>query len=1425
MKKISNAILCFVLSLMMFTFPTCMAREELDIVPSNYSLVMMEGSMIGIKDGELQRLTCTPVEKENELFLPARYFFTALGYDIAYNNGVCEFSKDGEKISVVQGENTVTINGETKELSQPCENIGGNLYVPASVCDLMKLQYKYSTNKLFVVYSGEYSSKHDKNLIKLQGVYMSEDGKTSSDGTPQKPINNLANALVEAKNRTLTYGTEYPIYVFIKGGEYRINEAVTLDKTVFGKSEYKGLNIVGYDGQPVFSGATKINAEELKPVTDADTLSRLPKAGRGKVAYLDLSTQGISGLSKDDVSYPYVYVNDKQQIMSRWPNDDFAKVSSVPVVGEFCYEEANPSRWTRANDLRISGYFVADYFFNRTKTAGVDAKAKRIKTVGQSFSSHRAGSRWYGCNLLEEIDIPGEWYVDRDTNILYFYPPYTLKNATVEICTFHKDDFLKTDGIKNLTIDGVGFTKMGKRAIVGNDMENVTIKNCDFTFIQGNYTIAGERCQNITIDGNYSYNTGGGFVSVRTPSMTNLEYELGNLKFTNNRIVSCDFVPSNISGAFNAGYNNNDWVGTMGAEISNNIIQDCNGSYAISYVGVDNKVHHNEIVNQAKNIHDGGAIYFGKAVSYNGCEIAYNYIHHLNRENFYCGLYNDDAYAFANWHHNVIYNANRSTIIGLGYGMQYNYNLSIDMATSGTVGSRMTWYSMHDGQKVEAQRAAESSKWVEKWPALKTAVTRDPFIAPYDVTIFGNVGIGAPETTGTVDEIEKYGSKTMERNGKEIDISALNSTKAGNPSYTYDESLFVDASSQNWTLKEDSEVAKQWPELLDIKMEEIGLQDGYDRLKHVDDTFKLRYPSNGQTNVQTKEIRFSWDPLQGATQYKLVIATDPELQNVVLEKTLTENWDVNACTVDTLMNDTVYYWKVYGIGLARQDQFEQGSEGAPYAFKTAKENEVDKDSLKIAYDALLELEAQVKASDVKYTEEFMTNLNELVTRSGDLYKNSKNATELEELEEEIYNFIKRSPFFVEVEFATPDFLLNDKTEWNPGGGTVKYNGTTLTFSSPADTRANGIVNTNTQNQVLCFQMKMDKMADGGGYQGVDYKMATESSDSYLFIFKESVMEFQKEGKYFLEIPALNGVKEGEWVDCMLGAITVPGGVLQFVSVNGNVVFAALDQTPTRVETGGRFRIRKNALGDIHLRPMESLPEKHALIEDIYSSFSNPQDESHLAVLLTGAFNAIDMDNSDFASLDKKQLASILYPELKNNNVKIEGTDYTQYKDTVFKSAILEYYNQGKSDPLFKNNVQFKHNDITEFEKMDQNGVNLYAFSQKQFKDSDHNKVNKATMNGNCKTFDELRLRYAKNIFVHSINSCSHGWGADPTYMFEILTKANADYLGINMDDYFALNDTQKTTVHTILGSSSVSVDRTFDQLVEDIQKAVQTAKQ
>ncbi len=1427
MKNLKKCLCIITAFMILSSVNVFAAREETSVIPKNYKVIMAEESMLGICDGEFSVLSGSPKKLSETLMLPVRYLFESLGYTVSYENGEVKITGDNS-ISLKVDINTAKVNGEEVILSSDSVNINGVFYVSADICGQTEYKHYISKDGLFVLYSGEYDSQREKDLMKLQGVYMATNGKTSGDAFPKAPVNNFEAAKEEARKRVSVYGKEYPVYIFVKGGEYRFSDSVTFDKTTFGDEEIEGVSVIGYDGQPVFTGATSINPEMLTPITDAATLARLPKESRGKVAYMDLTKEGITGLSKNDVSFPYIYVNDVQQIQSRWPNNEFALVKSVPVYGEFCYEEVNPDRWTLANDIRINGFFDADYFYGTSKVLGIDADADRIKTAGPSFSIYRAGSRWYARNLLEEIDMPGEWFVDRETNILYFYPPYTLKNSKFEICTFHNKPMIQIPQTNNISFENIKFTKTGDVAINATLAKNVSVKNCEFTFIQGSYAIVADSSQDVYIDGNYVYNCAGGFIYARTGNVNTLES--GNVNITNNRIIACGYDPSYINGVIYGGYNSPERNASVGTTIKNNIFQDCNTVYAVSMPGVDIKVLNNEIVNQSKNIHDGGAIYFGRAHSLRGLEVAYNYIHHLNRDNFFCGIYNDDGYSGADWHHNILYNMNRPCIVGLGMDMKYMYNLCIDNVQGGTVGSRMTWgelYATGGGLYKEAETALKANPaYADKFPEMAESLKREPYGAPWNSVVFGNVGIGSGSIAGTEGELAQYGAKTIERSGKEFNIEGLNSTLSGNPQYDYSDDYFVDSENQNWSINPESELAKEYPELLEIKMEEIGISAGYENLVNENEkSFKQRSPYNGQSSVQTKDLRFSWDPYPGATKYKLVVATDHNLQNVVFEKEFTENGDNNSYITSDLSLDTVYYWKVYAIGVSRQASFVKESIGAPYGFKTAKKNELNKENLKIAIDSFTLLYNEIKSGQYEYDEEFIKLADEITEHANRIYKSPESQEQIDALEEEIYSLVKRSPFYMMVEFKTPSFLSDAASEWKTYSGgsnsTTTYEGGVFSFKSDG-VRDDATVATDTADSIVCFQLKLDSLGDGGEYQGFDYKMDS-IGQSYLFIFKESIMEFQKEGKYLLELPNF-GVKAGEWFDVELGAINAPGGVLQFARINGNVVFAALDQTPTQVREGGYFRIRKNSTGNIHMRPMENIPEKSSLIKDIYKSFANPANEIHLACLSKGVNELIEMDSAMFLALDKTKFSERVYPILKESGVTIEGTDFTEYKAFITQYAVLEAYNQGLDAHLFKNNVDLIYNDITQFEKIDENGVNLYSFAQEKLKDIDLNVINNKTLKGDCNTFDELRFRYAQNVFIRSMNVCGPTFAADTSYMYDILTKPNMDYLGIDIDDYLALDDAKKEEVHEIIGRNGVSQERTVDELVAEIHDTVNAVK-
>ena len=57
---------------------------------------------------------------------------------------------------------------------------------------------------------------------------------------------------------------------------------------------------------------------------------------------------------------------------------------------------------------------------------GID-RDQRLITLGKDASyAIRPGDRYYVENLFEELDAPGEWYLDGREHALYFWPPSLL---------------------------------------------------------------------------------------------------------------------------------------------------------------------------------------------------------------------------------------------------------------------------------------------------------------------------------------------------------------------------------------------------------------------------------------------------------------------------------------------------------------------------------------------------------------------------------------------------------------------------------------------------------------------------------------------------------------------------------------------------------------------------------------------------------------------------------------------------------------------------------------------------------------------------------------------------------------------------------------------------------------------------------------
>ena len=348
----------------------------------------------------------------------------------------------------------------------------------------------------------------------------------------------------------------------------------------------------------------------------------------GSLKYYDLYYANFWG-----DGMPSLYVNGESMIPARYPNEGYLNVDTVIESGidesvgittpedqrhpfSFRCNDKRIDNWKNAKDPWIRGFFRYDYADGAYGvTIDYDNK-KTITTNSNSGSGVDADRRFYFFNLLEEIDAPGEWYLDRENGMLYLYPSGDLKDADIAFSCFSGAMF-KASGTDGLTFRGIIFAECTGGAIEAKDCENIDINGCDFTNIS-NFAAWLERVDNSKIRNCHAYRNGslvfyidGGDSETLTPS--------GNI-VTNNHIEDYGRERKTYQSAI-------DFRG-VGAEISHNKIHNA-PHFALNYAGQEHIVEYNEIYDVCKDSSDSGAVYTGQVMYNRGNIIRYNYFHDM----------------------------------------------------------------------------------------------------------------------------------------------------------------------------------------------------------------------------------------------------------------------------------------------------------------------------------------------------------------------------------------------------------------------------------------------------------------------------------------------------------------------------------------------------------------------------------------------------------------------------------------------------------------------------------------------------------------------------------------------------------------------------------------------------------------------------
>jgi hypothetical protein len=346
-------------------------------------------------------------------------------------------------------------------------------------------------------------------------LYVAADGNDSNAGTKTAPLQTLDKA--KAQVRTLLTNASGPIHVWVRGGTYYLNSPLTFDPTDSGTSTapvtYSNYN----DEKVILSGGFKVTSEW------SIHTGNIMKTNIGTGKDVDL-----------------LFLNGKQQIMARYPDFDSSKVYLDGYAPD-AISPARAARWANPSTGYIRALHFSMWGGNDYKITGKDADNKVQYTwVGDNNRSDGMHGNYRMVeNIFEELDSPGEWFYDKSTGNLYFYPPNgtKLNSSTVEAACL--EELIKVTGnssgkVKHLTFSGFTFTHVKRTlfsrpfegllrgdwaivragAIYLQDAENITVKNCTFDQVGGNGVFISGYNRDHLIDNNVFIDTGATCVQV-----------------------------------------------------------------------------------------------------------------------------------------------------------------------------------------------------------------------------------------------------------------------------------------------------------------------------------------------------------------------------------------------------------------------------------------------------------------------------------------------------------------------------------------------------------------------------------------------------------------------------------------------------------------------------------------------------------------------------------------------------------------------------------------------------------------------------------------------------------------------------------------------------------------------------------------------
>ncbi len=657
--------------------------------------------------------------------------------------------------------------------------------------------------------------------------HVAPNGKDTNRGTRSAPFGSLERARTEV--RALKHSDGQPadgVTIWIHGGDYMLAATFELGPEDRGETN-RPVVYRAVEGKEVrLVGGRTLPAKAFQPIQAPDILRRLDPSARAHVLHADLQALGITnyGTFPDQfsgaASVPELFFNDQRMTLARWPNEGWAEFNQViesgpapwrnhasDKLGAFAYDGDRPARWLGAPAVWLQGYWCFDWSSETIRVQTIDTNAHRIilaKPHHYGLGSGNSGPRrFFAVNLLEELDQPGEYFIDREAGELFFWPPSSLAGARMVLSTLtqpvialHNASYVT---LRGLTIEACAGNGIEIKGGQNDSLVDCRIRNTgmDGVVVEGGSHHRVVAC-NIFDTGTAGLKIGGGDRKTLTPcgheALNNHIHDVSRRQRTHAYHVHLDGV---------------------GVRLAHNLLHD-GPHQAIGLAGNDHLIEFNEIHHTGMETDDCGSFYMGRNPSERGSVLRYNFWHHIGstRRHGSCAVYFDDGAGGQTVFGNIFYRA-----AGGSFGAVFSHGghdnsvrncifIDCPLALGSAPWNDKLWQENLTGEL-----------WQEK--LLKDVdITKPPYFDRY------------PELQGFM----AFAGESRRNHARANLIVNCRAVQTGNWDVTDGfvtdtDPGFVNAAKLDFRLRDDSAAVARIPGFEKIPFEQIGLQR--DEFRHV----------------------------------------------------------------------------------------------------------------------------------------------------------------------------------------------------------------------------------------------------------------------------------------------------------------------------------------------------------------------------------------------------------------------------------------------------------------------------------------------------------------------------------------------------------------------------------------------------------------